>query len=347
MHLDGDRIDQQLWSCLRAYPSRPTGPWDPPLRDFWARAADHGVALLLAGQLDHRTAVGDPRHAAYGQIALALQSRAVLTEVLAIFQGHQIPCAPLKGPLLAARLYGEFTLRPTTDVDVLVTPSDLDRAVEALRQAGARPPDPASFRYHRIHHHHINAVLRGVLIEVHFRATSNFGAVIPAEPLLARTTQEVVDDALVPLLDPTDELVCLAVNAAAHRFRAVLLLDLRRLCERARVDWLEAERRAREWHVARATAAALVAAHRRAGLDLASVSVAWRKQGESALRLAPELPLHAEPYPQQRLRDLALQSILADSYARAGRMVLHNVARGLRRTVHRSWPALSPWHWAG
>jgi hypothetical protein len=290
---------------------------------------------------------GDPRDAAFGQIALSLRSRAVLTEVLAIFGGRQIPCAPLKGPLLAARLYDEFTLRPTTDVDVLVAPSDLDRAIDALQSAGARPPEPASYRYHRVHHHHVNSVLRGVLVEIHFRASSNFGTIIPAEPLLARATQAVVDGALVPVLDPTDELVCLAVNAAAHRFRAVLLLDLRRLCERTPVDWREAERRAREWHVARAAAAALVAANLRAGLDLAPVSAAWRKQGESALVLLPELPLRSEPHLQLKVRELALQAILADSYGRAGRIVLHNGLRGMRRRVHRSWPALSPWHWAG
>jgi hypothetical protein len=347
MRLSGDRVDEQVWACLRAYPSRPDAPWGPALPGFWARAVDHGVALLLARQLEPVGAIALPSNAAHNQVALAIRSRAVLAEVLALFQTRQIRCAPLKGPLLAARLYDEFTLRPTTDVDVLLATADLDDALDVLRAAGARPPEPASYRYYRTNHHHVNAAFLGVAVELHFRATSSFGAVIPAEPLLARTTPAIVDGVSVPILDPIDELVCLAVNAAAHRFRGVLLLDIRRLVERSSIDWLMAERRAREWHVARATAAALVAAGTRAGLDVTGIPASWLGEGEGALRRLPALPLVTESYLPQRARDLALQAILADSPARAGRVVLHNVLRPLRRRIHRTWPTLAPWHWSG
>jgi hypothetical protein len=346
MRLDGDRVDRHLWACLRAYPSRPEAEWGGAIPGLWDRAVEQGVAFLLARQLDLR---GDayPRAEAQGQIARALRSRAVVTEVLALFTGRQIRCAPLKGPLLAERLYDDFTLRPTTDVDVLVGTSDLDHAMVALQAAGARLEQPASYRYHRHNHHHVSAELHGVPVEVHFRASSTFGSVIPAEPLLDRAAPAVVDGASILLLDPMDELVYLAVNAATHRFRAVLLLDLKRLVERAAVDWIVAERRARQWHVARATAAALVLAGRRAGLDLAGVPATWLEQGERALRLLPELPLRAESYLQKRRREYGLQSILADSRARAGRTLLHHALHALRRRVHRTWPSLAPWHWSG
>lgn len=312
---------------------------------FWALAADHGVAALVARQL------GAPppfvRALVIQQAAHALLCRAVLAEVIELLGRASMPSVPLKGPLLSMRLYGEYSLRPTTDVDVLVARADLDRALEVLIAAGAHPPDAASRRYHQAHHHHVNVVLRGALVEIHFRVSSNFGAVIPSEPLMARISSGVVDGAMVPVLDPTDEMVCLAVNAAAHRFRGVLLLDLRRLAEQASVDWGEAERRAREWHVARATAAALVAASQRAGLLIDGMSPAWRAQGRRALQLLPALPLSGEPRVLHQARDVVTQSSLADSPVRAARTALHHAMRVLRRRAQRTWPAVVPSDWAG
>jgi Uncharacterised nucleotidyltransferase len=348
--LDDDRLDRLLWSCLHAYPEPPKPaflPDDPALLGFWERAADHGVAVLVARQLGLKGSAAPMRDAALWQTALALGSRTILNDVLDLFQRNGIRWAPLKGPLLAVRLYGEYTLRPTGDVDVLVGESDLDDALQVLERAGARMPTRASYRYHRAHHHHVNVVFRETLIEIHFRATSNFGAVIPAEPLLARSTIARVDGALVSVLDPTDEIVVLAVNAAAHAFRGVLLLDLRRLAERAPVDWTLAWDRAQAWRVTKATAAALVAAGSRVGLDLHHVPAAWRARGKHALRLLHALPLHEEPGSVRQARNLALQAVLTDSSLRAGGMLFHHALHVLRRRVQRRWPSLSPPDWAG
>ena len=183
---------------------------------------------------------------------------------------------------------------------------------------------------------------------MHFRAKSGFGGIIPSEPLLARAREEEVGGARVAILDPTDELVFLAVNAAAHWFRGILLLDLRLLAEKERIDWAEVDRRAHAWRMGTATAAALVAAEARAGLDAGAVQGAWRRRGERALRLLPDRGSEeAVGDPRAKLQHLALQMVLADSGFRGGRVVLHHAWRKVRRVTQRTWPSVAPDDWAG
>jgi hypothetical protein len=54
-----------------------------------------------------------------------------------------IRAAPLKGPTLSQELYGDPGRRASNDIDLLVHPEDLGRAVAAARTLGYRPPaDP-------------------------------------------------------------------------------------------------------------------------------------------------------------------------------------------------------------
>jgi Uncharacterised nucleotidyltransferase len=54
-----------------------------------------------------------------------------------------IRSAALKGPQLSERLYGDAGRRPSRDIDLLVAPTQLDAAVEVVRELGYQPPaDP-------------------------------------------------------------------------------------------------------------------------------------------------------------------------------------------------------------
>src|SRR5204863_3333585 len=67
----------------------------------------------------------------------------LLTEaVIACLQFASIPATVLKGAALSRALYGNPGLRAPVDIDLLVAPSNLARAVDALRQLGyGSPPD--------------------------------------------------------------------------------------------------------------------------------------------------------------------------------------------------------------
>src|SRR3954470_16247013 len=61
---------------------------------------------------------------------------AITAEVLHEFASEGIGTVLLKGLVLQRRLYGDGTLRPYGDADVLVAPSDLERAGAVLARLG-------------------------------------------------------------------------------------------------------------------------------------------------------------------------------------------------------------------
>jgi len=56
-----------------------------------------------------------------------------LVKLLHLFQTHEIPAIPFKGPVLASIAYGNLSLRSFADLDILVQKRDLGRAYQVLR----------------------------------------------------------------------------------------------------------------------------------------------------------------------------------------------------------------------
>lgn len=64
-----------------------------------------------------------------------------LLEIVRSFDAQNIPILPFKGPVLAVQVYGDLSARQFVDLDILVPPGHLERAVELLRNAGYSPTD--------------------------------------------------------------------------------------------------------------------------------------------------------------------------------------------------------------
>jgi hypothetical protein len=71
--------------------------------------------------------------------ATSLAATGLVADVAQKLTGVGISAMPVKGALLQHWLYDDPTERPLTDVDILVRPEELERAVETLRSAGYRP----------------------------------------------------------------------------------------------------------------------------------------------------------------------------------------------------------------
>jgi hypothetical protein len=218
------------------------------LLEHW-RKTGHALPATLAAELDAREAARALDHAAH--LALLARIDAALDEA-------NIVGVALKGALFAERFYSTPSSRATSDVDLLVRECDLDTAVAALKRVGYVSADgPEEARFRREHHHlHLNHEA-ALPLELHFHAYRGFGRILRSEPLLERRRQ--VHDRLLRaifVLAPEDELVYLAVHAAAHRFvRLGWLFDLRLLVEVMTDDEIgRAAERAREWGFARPVA---------------------------------------------------------------------------------------------
>jgi hypothetical protein len=74
--------------------------------------------------------------------ANAAQNRFLTGELLTLLQvleHHAIAAIPLKGPILAASVYGHIALRQCGDLDILVPPQHVLQAKELLMGQGYRP----------------------------------------------------------------------------------------------------------------------------------------------------------------------------------------------------------------
>lgn len=68
-----------------------------------------------------------------------LRHRANLAAILRAFAAAGVPVAPLKGPVLADKLYPAGGARVYHDLDLLVQPADVNSSIELLRTFGYRP----------------------------------------------------------------------------------------------------------------------------------------------------------------------------------------------------------------
>lgn len=336
-----------LVRALRAYPGAPAPEalHDDPR--FWERALRGGVAVLLASSMDRWTP--ERSQLARAQAAMGLRTKAVLSEALRLCARAGIPALPLKGPLLGARLYPEAHLRPTSDVDLLVPAADRDAVLEVLVQAGAQLQRQAELDYYGEHHHHVNVALHGILIEVHFRASTNFGVELASEPLLARSRPATVSGVHTRLLEPHDELGYLALHAAAHNLvRDVLLLDLARFAAQQPMDAAVLHERARSWNLERAIGAALAAAVERCGFPERLVEPAWLARSRRLLaRLPHDLPAGDSEDRGEQLRGFYAQAWLSPDPQTALRSLAQAAVRIGKRRAQKRWPGLVPEAWSG
>ena len=288
-----------------------------------------------------------------GQQLLSDQLRKALAEALAVLGDAAIPVVPLKGPVLAERIYPPSVLRPSTDLDLLVRASDIYRAAALLERLGYRGATGPSERYYREHHHHLHFQrTNGPLLELHFRAFSGFGTAIGSEALFERARPFTPKDCPPTLvLAAEDEFVYLAAHLASHLFmRLAWLYDLKlflrhhsdlswdRLALRARSLGLftvlayTAQRLSDIGATIAATDGAADVVTRWARLSSPLLSAAQRSSGDSA---AAHLA-----------RILFLATLCDDSRATTW-FLRHHLLRGARKLAHRHVPSLVPDEWAG
>lgn len=336
-----DRPTEQELTLLLARPARAL---DAISSDRWPALLDaacrHGLLAALAGRLPPGDAA---LRARFERLATAARLRdaalrAALEEVLSALAGAGVVTCPLKGPLLADRVYPDPALRPSGDLDLLVPEPALERAAAALAARGFRL-DPRQGKYQRRHGHHLHLDRApGPAVELHFRPQSGFRSAIPGGELLARARAHA-SAAGNPLLvlAPEDELLSLSLHAAKHLVeRQGWLLDLLLLLERhPSLDWPAVAARARLYRCSRATALVL---HRVQALGgavpdavLAPLEAARARVAGRIARAALDRPRGAAAH---GLR-IAHEAVLCDGAAGATRLLAHHAWWFLRRSAHR------------
>lgn len=226
--------------------------------------------------------------------ARSMQMTSELLRIVQAMQAAQVPLVPYKGPLLASALFNDLTLRQCYDLDLLVPPAEVPRALEVLEALGYPPPanaggalpkDNSQFALLHPEHH--------TIVELHWLlAPPRHAYAFDVEAMQAR--RETVNVCGVPLetFGAEDLMVLLCTHGVKHFWRRLHWLVSVAELWRARpgLDWALVLDEADRLHGRRAVLLALhlsesllgatlpasVTGHRRASIQrLANQAYGW------------------------------------------------------------------------
>ena len=205
---------------------------------LYKRLAEHAATLVpedLLTELDAEYRAGATRN---------LNLTGELISLAKAFNAAGIPILPHKGPLLALAAYGNLALRQFADLDILIHPADLPRAIALLAQRDYSPAQDLVWLSP-------SALLRwtgemsytspaGVSVDMHWRLTpSHYPVQVDPEILWRNRTSIGIAGTPLPTLTPEALVLLLAVHGAKHCWEALgWLADLAWLLDaNPALDW--------------------------------------------------------------------------------------------------------------
>lgn len=179
-----------------------------------------------------------------------------------------IPLALLKGPALAAPIYGNVALRTIGDLDLLVAEDQVGRLARRLEEGGYRPLEHADEAAVLPHHlpPYVNPSA-ACPVEIHWQLTRpDAPYAIPIAEIRGRLVRLSLPGCEALGLAPEDLLIYLAVHATYHH--DLIGVGPRPLCDIAQLiavrgaalDWEAIVERAARWRCGRGLALALALA---------------------------------------------------------------------------------------
>jgi len=177
-----------------------------------------------------------------------------LAQLQPLLDATGAPWAIIKGPVAVELLYSAPGQRAYQDLDLLVAPTAFRDVLAALEAAGSEVMDRnwPRLRKEMLGEVHVRAP-RGTSLDVHWNLINmNRGRMsIDSEEVLGRAVRREIGGIMVPVLDPADMVVHLAVHAAlSGGDRLLWLKDIERASGALDPSWEAVVERARRWNVA-------------------------------------------------------------------------------------------------
>ena len=251
----------------------------PQWIEVFTQAAYHRVlpALYetLRGRSDVPASIQSALRARYlRHCQRAMRFSAELAEILRHLGARGIPVIAQKGPALAHLLYGDSAVREFGDLDLLVRPTDVPRAVVALAELGYEKNLQLSPRqekaYLRSGYEYVFG--RGEernLIELQWNLLPRFYAVdVNVGELFARSKEYEFDGCRARILGLEDQFLFLCVHAAKHQWAQLGMVRDIAAITRFDLDWELVAREAQRLGVLRIALVSLLLAKSLLGCDL-------------------------------------------------------------------------------
>ncbi len=170
-----------------------------------------------------------------------------LRKLMQLLEAHGIEALAFKGPALAVLAYGDLTLRPFLDLDILIRERDLARARQIMlvqryqHQASQPLTKPQQRLMRRRQHHDIFRRADGQsMVELHWALFNPRVAILwEFKYLWERRRFATIAGAPIPTLAQEDLLLYLCIHGAEHFWRKLKwicdLAELLRACPQ--MDW--------------------------------------------------------------------------------------------------------------
>lgn len=288
----------------------------------------HGVSVLLAR---HHPTVDWPesvraalRAHTRDRVLRSLGWVYELNAVTGLLAEAGIPTLPLKGPILSWRLYQDFAMRVSNDLDLLIPRHQVPAACRVLDAAGYRsffPLAGATGRaYLRNYHDYGLWSPRGALIELHWNWAQRRLAISAPEAEWWTESRTLCTPAgQFTVLSTHHELLFLCIHAAKHGWSQLdLIFDVVAFCSHDVIDWRRVTEEAAKLGVGRMLNVTLALAQQLGSsiaspfpLDTAARSIIdqvqrrWATPAKTAIARRLLLELGMRERVQDRLRILA------------------------------------------
>jgi Uncharacterised nucleotidyltransferase len=168
----------------------------------------------------------------------------LLGKIFSAFRDHGIVALPYKGPVLAAMLYGNVTLRQYSDLDILIRPADLALSRRVLAESGLTPASPLTSRQEKAqlssgYEEVFDAAGKQNVVEIQWRVLPRFYAIdFDMEKMFTRARKVSIAGQDLQTLSTEDLLLVLCAHAAKHCWAKLSWIrDIAELARSVETDW--------------------------------------------------------------------------------------------------------------
>jgi hypothetical protein len=222
----------------------------------------HGILPLAAHNLIGQNlppAIESSLRSSYqANLRCSLWFAAELARITQHFDHRHLRAVPYKGPVLAQSAYGDLGLRSFSDLDLLMSPADFDRAKRVLAEIEYRPTTEQAAFVERFwlragYERSFDGAAGKNLVELQWALLPPFYAVdLHVKDLLARAGRMSVGGCEVPCLAPEDSLLTLCLHTAKHLWtRLIWISDIAQTLRSSFIDWPLVVSRARDVGITR------------------------------------------------------------------------------------------------
>ena len=244
----------------------------------------HGVLPLLYRSLSRsspdvvpKAILDQLRESFRSNVPHSLLLTAELLKLLDLFAVHGITAVPFKGPVLAASVYKDLSLRPFSDVDVLVNREDLPKAGGLLASLGYcllttdnAVVDPEDVTYFEPNCYIFGHQDHGTRVDLQWRVTDRYFS-FSLEGGSGRLVPVMVACRSVLTFAPMDLLLILCAHGTKHQWQEIKwICDVAELVrtEREKIDWGKLQQEASRQGMRRMLSLGLILARNLLGAEL-------------------------------------------------------------------------------